>query len=276
MRKLIRADFSRLWHDRIFWLLFVFMAFSGVSMVVLNVIHTRREGVAWVMDFSLFTYATLAPILTSVFTSLFVGSDYAGGTLRNQLIVGHRRWQVYFSHLLTCCCAGVLLCGVFALLQGGVGWLLGGIFQSDPTRLLLYGGLSIAMLLAFTSLFVLIAMLCQSKSYTAAGCILLTFVLVFLGVYITSALNEPAYLTGYSYTENGVRVEKPDIKNPNYVSGIKRQVYVFMKDFVPGGQMLQISAMNVEKPISLLLYDGIILLAATGLGMVLFRRKNLR
>ena len=100
--------------------------------------------------------------------------------------------------------------------------------------------------------------------------------LIFLGVYITSALNEPEYLAGYSYTENGVAVEEAETKNPNYISGTKRQVYEFMQDFTPGGQMLQISDMDTDKPAMLALYDGIILLVSTGFGMVFFRRKDLK
>lgn len=276
MRKLLRANFSRLWHDRTFRLLTALMVFFGVFMTVVNAINARRESVVWVMDFSLFTYVTIAPVLVSVFAALFIGSDYSGGTLRNKLIAGHRRGNIYLANLIACCCAGVLLCIAFVIPQGTLGILLGGQLQSAPAKLLIYGGLSLALMIAFTALFTLIAMLCQNKSHTVAGCILLAFVLIFLGVYITSALNEPEYLAGYSYTENGVTVEEPETKNPNYISGTKRQVYEFMQDFTPGGQVLQISGMDTEKPMMLAMYDAIILLLATGFGMVLFRRKDLK
>lgn len=276
MRKLLKANFSRLRHDRVFWLLAALMVFFGVSMAAVNAIHIRREGVVWVMDFSLLTYVTLAPILASVFAALFIGSDYSDGTLRNKLIAGHHRSHIYLVNLITCCFAGLILCMAFVIPQGILGLLLGGQIQSSSAKLLLYGALSLALMLAFTALFTLIAMLCQNKSHTVAGCILLAFVLIFLGVYITSSLNEPEYLAGYSYTENDVTVEEPETKNPNYVSGTKRQVYEFMQDFTPGGQVLQISDMDTEKPAILALYDGIILLAATGLGMVFFRRRDLR
>ena len=276
MRKLLKANFSRLRHDRVFWLLAALMVFFGASMAIVHAVNIRREGAVWMMDFSLLTYTTLAPILTSVLVALFAGSDYSGGTLRNKLIAGHRRGNIYLANLITCCCAGLLLCFAFVIPQGVLGPLLGGQIQSTPMKLLMYGALSLVLMIAFTALFTLIAMLCQNKSHTVAGCILLVFVLIFLGVYITSALNEPEYLAGYSYTENGVTVEEPETKNPNYISGTKRQVYEFMQDFTPGGQMLQISDMDTEKPAMLALYDGIILLAATGLGMVFFRRRDLK
>lgn len=218
-RKLLRANFSRLWHDRTFWLLTALMVFFGASMAVINAVNISREGTVWVMDFSLLTYVTLAPILNSILVALFVGSDYFGGTLRNKLIARHRRGHIYLANLLTCCCAGIILCLTFVIPQGVLGLLLGGQIQSTPTKLLMYGSLSLALMVAFTALFTLIAMLCQNKSHTVAGCVLLAFILIFLGVYITSALNEPEYLAGYSYAENGVTVEEPEAKNPNYISG---------------------------------------------------------
>lgn len=276
MLKLLRANFSRMIHDRTFWFLSGLMAFIGVSTAAVNTINIHREDGVWAMDFSLLICVIIAPILTSVWVAMFLGSDYSGGTLRNKLIAGHRRRNIYLANLLTCCCAGLILCIAFAIPQGALGLLLGGQIQSAWKTLLMYGGLSIALMLAFTSLFTLIAMLCQNKAHTVAGCILLAFMLIFLGVYITSSLNEPEYLAGYSYTENGVTIEEPETKNPNYISETKRQIYEFMQDFTPGGQVLQISDMTVEKPGMLALYDGIILLAATGFGIVFFRRKDLK
>lgn len=72
----------------------------------------------------------------------------------------------------------------------------------------------------------------QHKVYTAALCILLAFALLFAGVYITSALNEPEYYQGFSYTENDVTASEEIERNPNYLSGAKRQVYEFMYDFL--------------------------------------------
>ena len=276
MRKLLRANGSRLRRDRAFWLLAALMAALGASMAVVNAVHARQDGEIWTMDYTLFIYVILAPILASVFTALFIGNEHSSGAMRNKLIAGHRRGCIYLADLLVSCCAGICLCLAFALPQAGLGLLLKGEWKAAPAELALYIGLSFALMLAFTALFTLIAMLCQNKSHTVAGCILLVFVLLFIGVYITSALNEPEYLAGYSYTEDGVTVEEPETKNPNYISGTKRKVYEFMQDFTLGGQMLQISDMNAEKPTMLALYDGIILLAATGCGLVFFRRRDLK
>ena len=194
MRKLLHANVSRLRYDRAFWLLAALMAALGASMAVVNAVHARQDGEIWTMDYTLFIYVILAPILSSVFTALFT----------------------------------------------------------------------------------LIAMLCQNKAHTTAGCILLTFALLFAGVYISSTLEAPEYLAAYSYTENGVTVEEPEQKNPYYISGVKRQVYECLLDLTPGGQVIQIGEMGAKKPVMLAVYDGLILLLVTGFGLVLFRREDLK
>ena len=276
MPKLLRANFSRLLHDRAFRLLSALMAFFGTSMAVVNAVHARQDGEIWVMDYTIFIYVILAPIVNAVLTALFVGNDYSSGTMRNKRIAGHRRGIIYLANLLVCICAGICLCLAFALPQAAAGLLLKGELNAAPTTILLYVGLSFALMIAFTALFTLIAMLCQNKAHTTAGCILLTFALLFAGVYISSTLEEPEYLAAYSYTENGVTVEEPEQRNPYYITGMKRQVYEFLQDLTPGGQVIQISEMGVKKPAMLAIYDGLILLLVTGFGLVFFRREDLK
>ena len=276
MLKLLRANFSRLLHDRAFRLLSALMAFFGTSMAVVNAVHARQDGEIWVMDYTIFIYVILAPIVNAVLTALFIGNDYSSGTIRNKRIAGHRRGIIYLANLLVCICAGICLCLAFALPQAAAGLLLKGEMNAAPATILLYVGLSFALMIAFTALFTLIAMLCQNKSHTTAGCILMTFALLFAGVYISSTLEEPEYLAAYSYTENGVTVEEPEQKNPYYITGVKRQAYEFLQDLTPGGQVIQVSEMGVKKPVMLAVYDGLILLFVTGFGLIFFRREDLK
>ena len=66
------------------------------------------------------------PILHAAFVSLFLGLEYQDGTLRNKLIVGHSRGQVYCSCLLTSItgCFGILLAWALGAVAGipRLGW----------------------------------------------------------------------------------------------------------------------------------------------------------
>ena len=71
-------------------------------------------------------------------------------------------------------------------------------------------------------------------------------------------------------------VEEPEQRNPYYITGVKRQIYEFLQDLTPGGQVLQVSEMSVKKPATLAVYDGLILLLVTGFGLIIFRREDLK
>lgn len=276
MLNLLRANFSRLLRDRAFRLLSALMAFFGTSMAVVNAVHARQDGEIWTMDYTLLLYVILAPIVNAVLTALFIGTEHSGGTMRNKRIAGHRRSSIYLADLLVCCCGGICLCLAFMLPQAGLGLLLKGELNAPLPEILRYAGLSFALMISFTALFTLIAMVCRNRTHTTAGCILLTFALLFAGVYISSTLEEPEYLAAYSYTENGVTIEEPEQKNPYYITGTKRQVYELLQDLTPGGQVIQISEMGVKKPVMLAICDGLILLLVTGFGLIVFRREDLK
>lgn len=276
MRKLLRADFSRLFRDKVFLISCALMFLAGGGLPVIHFFDNMKNGERWTPDYACFAFGMFVPILLSFITSLFIGSGYSDGAVRNKLIVGHLRRDIYLSGLIVCSAAGVLLSAAYLVPYICLGILLLGGFGASPAELSMYTGLNIALVITFAALFALIATLCQNKAYSTAGCILLVFALLFAGVRITSALNEPEYYSGYSLTENGVTTSEEAEPNPNYLSGTKRRIYEFLLDFTPGGQSLQLSNMNTDKPAALAIYDGIILIAATGCGLLLFRRKDLK
>lgn len=276
MRKLLRAGFARLWRDKVFLLSCTVLFAAGAALPVIHYLDNQNSGASWTPDATCFVYAFLVPILLSLTVPLFLGCEYSDGTLRNKLIVGHKRRHIYLSNLIVCIAAGFVLCAAYFLPHAGLSLALLGSFRSSAPVLLRLMGLSLALTAAYAALLVLIAMLCRSKAYSVAGCLLLIFALLFAGIRITSALNEPEYYAGYSYTENGVTTTEEAEPNPNYLSGTKRQIYEFLNEFLPGGQALKLANMEAEKPAVLALYDGAILLASTACGSLVFRRKDLK
>ena len=276
MLKLLHADFSRLFKSRVF-ILFVALTFVvGAALPTIHYIDEKNNDTPWSIDSSFFIYVFFVPILTAILTSLFVGSEYSDGTMRNKIIVGHKRCNVYLSNLIVCTTAGILLCIAYIASHICVGIPLLGGFESGFGTIMTYTGLGIALTMASASIFTLISMLCCNKSYSVAICIILSLALLFAGIRILSALNEPEYFGAYSYTENGKTIEEEAEKNPHYLTGTKRDVYEFMYDFVPGGQTLQISNMKAEHSGHLAIYDSLIFVVTTGCGVFVFRRKELK
>lgn len=276
MRKLLRANFSRLMKDKLFWILMVSEVFLGGLFPVLHYIDNVDEKAGWTQEYSFFIFAIFVPMMISVVSSLFIGTEYSDGTMCNKLIVGHGRSRIYAANLITNMETAFLLCAAFMVSHICVGTPLLGWFEADMKKIIVYVLVSLMMTGACTSIFTLISMLCSNKAYSVAGCILLIFFLLFMGIRITSALNEPEYYSAYSYTENGVTVAEDEERNPNYLSGTKREVFEFLNEFLPGGQMLKLSTMKVDHLGRSAVYDGIILVVMTGCGLLVFRRKDLK
>ena len=57
-------------------------------------------------------------LVAAILTSMFIGSEYSDGTIRNKLVVGHSRMRIYLANLIVCSVACVLI--FFGLHNRGV------------------------------------------------------------------------------------------------------------------------------------------------------------
>lgn len=68
---------------------------------------------------------------------MFIGTEFSDGTMRNKLIVGHRRREIYFTNFLTCALSGIFFNLVYLALVSLIGIPLFGGFQLETGTLLL-------------------------------------------------------------------------------------------------------------------------------------------
>lgn len=277
MSKLLCADFARLRKSKVFWIGMIFMFVMGILSPVMNYIDMRHSGYKIFLDDIFFMYATYIGILLSAFCSLFVGTEYSDGTMRNKIVVGHSRNSVYLSHFTVCAAAGLLMCAAYVLPAGIIGTCLLGFFEADIQIILGLTLLSFIMSLAFTAVYILVAMLNQNKAVVAVINIMGVFILLFAAIYIRVKIYEPKMYESYVYKdESGEIVEVEAGPNPNYLSGTKREVYTVLYDSIPTCQSLQIGEMAVFRPWAMAGYSAAITVAATGIGLFFFRKKDLK
>lgn len=277
MNKLLSANFARIWKNRAFQIAALLMVAMGIIFPVTAYEDMKRNGYIYTLDERFFCFAALIGVILAVCCSLFVGTEYSDGTIRNKLVVGHTRIAVYLSNLAVCAAAGILLCAVSMAVAAVVGIPLLGFFQGGAKTILLFSLCTFAGAMAYTALYIWISMVCSSKAVAAVICILCAFFLIFFSTYINSALQEPETWPAYVYaSESGAMEEDSEMPNPSYVSGRRREVYEFLNDFLPTGQSINILQGTLETPGRCIAYDGIIFLAATGAGMLVFKRKNIK
>lgn len=232
MRRLLRANFARLLKNKLFWILTCAELFLGALFPILHYMDNIDENSGWNMDSTIFIYALFVPLMVSLLTALFIGTDYSDGTMRNKLIAGHVRRKIYVANLISNVQASFTLCVAFMLSHVCVGTPLLGWFVSDAHMLMFYVLVTLTMTAACTAIFTLISMLCSNKAYSVAGCILVIFMLL--------------------------------------------QVYLFLNEFLPGGQMLRLSSMNAKHLGRYAIYNSIIFIFTTSCGILIFKRKDLK
>lgn len=282
MSKLLRADFARLWRSKIFWIGMAFTigvgAFSSVTQYreMMSMSHYHPH-----IDNILFSNCMFMPVVAAVFVGLFIGTEYSDGTIRNKIIVGRTRGAIYFSNFIVCMAALLMMHLADIAVIVGIGFPLVGNVEMPIQTLLQLGMISMVTVVALSAIFLLMSMLIHSKASCCVATILLSIVMLMSAMTIRSRLEEPEYYEPYvlSYTDESGKAQEEvgeKEKNPNYLTGTKREVCEFLFDFLPGCQMLQITAQNPDNPERLPLYSLSIIIVTTACGYAFFRRKNIK
>ena len=274
MRNLLYAGFSRLWRSASFWVsVGVMLAVSVVELALSY--QPRLMGAEGILDNRYMIFALMSGVVLSAFCSLFIGTEYSDGAMRNKIAVGHSRAAVYFSNLVVCAIAGVLVCCGYILPMMTVGIPLLGPFTMSAQSLLWFTLCAFLMTAALCAIFTLVAMLNQNKAVVAIICIFLAYFLLFLGIYLNSRLTERAVIPAREYIENGQIMVREAMPNPAYVQGAKRTVFEFLYD-LPGCQAVQLLATAEDCPVRLPLVSLAAIVVSTGVGVALFRKKDLK
>jgi len=241
------------------------MSLVGIGFPIMNYKVMIKNDFPLFIDNSFFMGTMFIGILLSIFCSLFIGTEYNDGVIRNKIIVGKNRIAIYFSNLLTCILAGILMCFVS---------LISCFIVGIP---LLVAICMLLLSVSFASIYTFITMIIPNKATSAVICLLTAFLFLGVSTYISARLNEPKVYDEYVYmNESGqMKTEKAE-PNPNYVSGTKRELYEFINEFLPGGQSFKIAQMSSESPERLMIYSIVIIVLTTGAGVWIFKKKDLK
>lgn len=275
MRNLLHAVFFRWKKSKCLWIGAAVMAASSA----LSCISIYRIGAKYEMqmpwDGQLFGGVWLVGIMIAVFCSMFVGTEYSDGTIRNKIIAGHARGTIYLMNFLFCAAAGVLFFAVAVFAAFITGVLLMDQAAFAAKDLCLFAADGVLMCVATAAVGTLICMLIPNKAYAAVTGILLMLIFLFAGSYLVSRLGEPEMYETYEFVADGEPLESQVAPNPLYLSGTQRSVCEFMVDAIPGGQAYQLANQAVARPYRILWCAAVETIVMNAAGICFFRRKDL-
>lgn len=258
MGKLVNANFSRLWRSRTF-------GFYIISMIAFASAFMAMQ--AFAMDYTvplsrvIFLPLSLYGIVSAAFVSVFVGTDFSDGVVRNKLLAGNRRRDFVISHILVSCVSCICVYVIVSLFTLAVGKF---IFENnvETDALIFHFLLGIGMSGAVGCLFCVITLSCGSKTNAVIWCMGIAFGLMFLSMHTNQQLVQTEFQDG--------------LPNPHYISGVRRMLYGFLHDLNPYGQAVQLTVWEVWNPIRAVICDLVWIVVGTFAGCSVFRRKDIR
>ena len=262
MRNLLFANTTRLKKSKLFWSATLISVLYTVFLLIMNYIEmTSSSEITTVsLNWFFFSAVSVATIFSPIFSVFFIGTDYSDGTIRNKLIAGHKRCNIYFSNGITVWGAECLLFLISAVIIIVLGVPMFGLNIDYPLHFVLYLLAGILMLAEFAGLFTMVSMLISNKAHSVATCLIIYAVLFIITNYLRIAV--------FSYYGE---VTLDGISN-----NATRIMLEFLYDFLPTGQSLQISSGIILRPYSVILYSLLNIALTTVWGVFVFKRKDIK
>ena len=192
MYKLLNASFFRLKKNKIFYFIIVvsivmalFVLYSRYTDELKDIQYGFPLTDLKTTDRLLIDNLVIIGFLMSLFTSLFVGTEYSDGVIRNKLIAGHSRISVYIANFIMSVVVGIIVEVIYLLIVASIGIpMFGGI--QIPISDFLYVLLDSFMIIVFyAGIFTFISLICSNITTSTVICLLLTLAMMIMEILQT-------------------------------------------------------------------------------------------
>lgn len=282
MLNLISAGFYKMRKSRVFLICTLLVNIWSAFLTVQVHFNSLAETIPYTFEDGLFAIETIMILVTSVFVSLFFGTEYSDGTIRNKLIGGYTRGQIYLSQFFINAAACLLVYLSSLCLSGILGFILMGAEGVSAAKLAVYMIAGAGMCITDAALFTFLTVSVGTKAGASVAGLLLAFSLLCGAMVVHDKLSQEEYMyIPKGAGEEAVSVITEDtelikVPNPYYVSGTKRKALEFLLDINPSGQAVQLAQLELPRPGAVMLCDAALTVLFCSLGVFIFRKKDLK
>ena len=232
MNKLIKAEFYRLKKDKLFLLLIIITC--GIASFTLYKYFDTHSKILTLDRITVEYLYMYFGIFIAFFVSIYVGREYTEGFIRNKVIVGHKRSNVYLSNLIICILVGVILNIIYISIVFLIGnKLLGELQNLGLFQIIIISSLTIAV---YCTIYNFITMLCKDTSISLVSCIIIFIIMFVTTMFVYTKLMESPYIKTTQYNEKGeIEFSSKEI-NPDYPSKTTLKIYQVINSILPTGQ----------------------------------------
>lgn len=240
--------------------------------------HTamKNTGAEFYIEDMMFNMLPMMGFVFVFFISMRLGTEFDEHTIRNKLIVGYNRTQVYFAEYITCLIASLILFAGMILFSTVSGWFFFRKLQFGWQEVLFLLLCCILIAAVFSAMSVAICMNVHNKAVSLVASLIFMFAILLLASFCINALaEEPTTYSYVSITMDGVQFGDL-IDNPAYIDGVQRTLYEFIADLLPTGQTIQLNNLDYERAARWPMLSIIMLVIATFAGYFSFSRHDIR
>ena len=190
MSKLLSAGFVKLFKSTVFYVGLAFMVGFPAFVVAVRFVDTLRypEYYAEPLDGFLNAGLMFIGVVIAVVVSLFIGREYGDLVIRNKLIVGHTRADIYLSNLIVSMTGGIILQTSYLVSAYTLSRIFFGPFTIPKAEIIKMQMLGVCVTAAYSAIFTLIAMLIQSKSAASVTALITAMMLFLFGMTVYQKL----------------------------------------------------------------------------------------
>lgn len=275
MYRLLDAGFERIKKNKVlFGCIFVTIGIA-IFMLVSNYSDMKNYNAQISTSELVSNYLPMIGMFIAIFTGLFVGTEYSDGTIRNKIIAGHKKINIYLSNFIISSIVAIIFQIIWTAFVLIIAVPVFGKPIIELNQLLITSFDSIMFIIAYSAIFNFISVLSCNKTISAVTCILLFFIMLGVTVSAFNIIQTPETVQqGGLNPDTGV-VSFEEVPNPKYPSDSKRQFYQRIVDIIPMGQAFSIGAGLSTNLYMLPVYSMALIIIFNGVGVYLFSKKDL-
>ena len=273
MRNLLAANFYRLRKSSAFWLaLAATLAYTGLIVLVCwdhcadGTGNYTLEAIL-TAGFGLMGYLCIPSLILAPLLAVYLGTEHSEHTVRNKLITGHSKAGVYLAELAVCILTALTLDILFMLLAGllcvwPVLQMSGVLLRVSVGQLSAWIAAALLARAAYASVIKLVATVLERKTGASIAALLL----------VAAAMLVCRTAFGMIHSlESALAAGRPVINAEGRLA-----FWHLLMDILPTGQAIQVSRLDTPNLWRMPLMSLAVIAVSTGLGLAVFRKKDLR
>lgn len=278
MRKLITANFHRFSKDRFSWCvvgIVVILSLASVFNSAGSFEAMAARGYAMSLEDCYFNQAPLIGAFLALLISMFLGTEFSEGTIRNKLCIGHKRNEIFLSNFISCAFASIVLTAVWLLSCTLLFGLIGPL-EVEVSEFVGYIFVAMGFAVSFAALYTVIGSLSSNKAMTIVYTFAVFIILAMAASALDDRLCEPEINEIMTYNNYGAVVMQESVPNPLYLSGMIRTVCEVALELLPTGQALLLSNVAIECPVRAIAMSAVFTIVTLLVGGMLFKKKDIK